>query len=286
MNDIELWSNANIVDTTNKFINAIKLVDANQSLQGALEWKNYDNQVVIKTNKYYYKVYTIDQKSDKFFEKVREKLAEIYRNLFGIHWIVKTIECNDIYYQVEQREVLNVCNPTMISFEELLLNWSKTLDILEEKLKFNIITKEIQQIYPDVHKLKIIRDCVNKFPDYAMTNNGDIVLLDDSDWFIAMVDKDGNWLSKKPIVVDIVSIIGESFFAPITICSGTSPSETMTDKEVTKWNIFNPNVVEKPNLNLLKSNRETMLEENIKLLSLGKIEKKLSLVDYRTQGCI
>lgn len=281
MNDLELWTNTSLIDSAStKFINAIKLLDSNISLNNALKWKDYENQVVIKTRDYFYKVYTIDQRSDKFFEKIREKLAKIYRDLFGIHWFVKTIECDGVSYQVEQREVLPICTPSMISFEDLLLKWGKTLEILENKLKLNLLVKEIQQVYPDVHKLKIIRDCVNKFPDYAMSKNGDIVLLDDSDWFIAMVDERGQWLSKKPVVIDMISVIGESFFAPRDTYSSSAPSETVTDKLISEWNIFNANVSDKPNLNVLKSNREIMLEENIKLLSLGKVEKQLSLVDY------
>lgn len=285
MNDIELWSNNSLIDgASNKFISAIQLLDLNPNLNGALRWKNYDHQVVIKTKDYYYKVYTIDQKGDKFFEKIREKLAEIYRDLYGIHWLVKTIESNGVYYQVEQREVLEVCTPSMISFEELLLKWSKTLEILEEKLRLDLTVKDIQEFYPDVHKLKIVRDCVNKFPDYAMTQEGEIILLDDSDWFIAMVDKEGNWLSKKPLSVDVMSIIGDSFFAPIHMFDNQSPLEASTNERISQWNIFSKRTICKPNMDLLKSNRDIMLEENIKLLSLGKIEKPLSLVDYVSEG--
>lgn len=285
MNDIELWSNNSLTDgASNKFISAIQLLDLNPNLNDALRWKNYDHQVVIKTKDYYYKVYTIDQKGDKFFEKIREKLAEIYRDLYGIHWLVKTIESNGVYYQVEQREVLEVCTPSMISFEELLLKWSKTLEILEEKLRLDLTVKDIQEFYPDVHKLKIVRDCVNKFPDYAMTQEGEIILLDDSDWFIAMVDKEGNWLSKKPLSVDVMSIIGDSFFAPIHMFDNPSPLEASTNERISQWNIFSKRTICKPNMDLLKSNRDIMLEENIKLLSLGKIEKPLSLVDYVSEG--
>lgn len=285
MNDLEIWSKNNLVsETDNKFINAIRMVDSNCSFNNALKWKDYDNQVVIKTDNYYYKVYTIDKQVSKFFEKIREKLAEIYREEFGIHWLVTTIECNGVLYQVEQREKLTVLEPSMMSFEEILLKWSYTLNLLEEKLHLDIITKEIQEVHSDVYKLKIVRDCVNKFPDYALTNNGDVVLLDDSDWFIAMVDKDGNWLSKKTFTVDVTSIIGESFFAPISLYGDDSLHEAITDKFETKWNIFSSKLVLKPNLNLLKSNRTMMLEENIKLLFNNKIENKLSLVDYRAEG--
>lgn len=285
MNELELWSNNSLIDgTSNKFITAIQLLDLNPCLNGALRWKSYDHQVVIKTKDYYYKVYTIDQKGDKFFEKIREKLAEIYRDLYGIHWLVKTIESNGVYYQVEQREVLEVCTPSMISFEELLLKWSRTLEILEEKLRLDLTVKDIQEFYPDVYKLKIVRDCVNKFPDYAMTKEGEIILLDDSDWFIAMVDKEGNWLSKKPLSVDVMSIIGDSFFAPIHMFDGPSPLEASTNERISQWNIFSKRTICKPNMDLLKSNRDIMLEENIKLLSLGKIEKPLSLVDYVSEG--
>lgn len=285
MNEIELWSDKDIVDSTStRFINAIRILDANNCLDGAIKWKNYDHQVVIKTNEYYYKVYTIDLKGDKFFEKIREKLAEIYRDLYGIHWLVKTIECGGVYYQVEQREALKVCTPQMISFEDLLLKWGRTLEILEEKLRLDLIVKDIQEVYPDVYKLKVIRDCVNKFSDYALTDDGEVILLDDSDWFIAMIDKDGNWLSKKTIMIDVLSIIGDSFFAPSILFDDDSPMECMTEKIISQWNIFSKKDNVKPTIELLKSSRETMLEENIKLLSLGKIEKPLSLVDYTSEG--
>lgn len=284
MNELKLWSNTEVVDSSNKFINAILMIDANPNLDGALKWKNYDHQVVIKTKKYYYKVYTIDQKGDKFFEKIRETLAEIYRDVYRIHWLVKTIECNGVYYQVEQREVLEVCNPSMITFEDLLLNWSKTLELLEKKLRLDLIVKDIQEYCPDVKKLKIIRDCVNKFPDYAMTSNGEIILLDDSDWFIAMIDENGNWLSKRTMIIDIMSMIGDSFIAPLHMFDHTAPLESSACEKVSQWNIYSKSNICRPNLSLLKSNRETMLEENIKLLSTGKLESPLSLVDYTTEG--
>jgi hypothetical protein len=280
VNELISWKKLDLKETsTKKFFSIIRSLDENVHPELSVKWKDYEHQLVIGTKDYFYKVYTIDRHSGRFFEKIREKLAEIYREVFNIHWYVKTIENDGILYQVEQREILKVCSPEDLSFEELLLNWGKTLKILESKLKLKLIIKQIQETYPDVYDLKVIRDCINKFSDYAINRNNDIVLLDDSDWFLAMVDKDGNWLSKKPIIKNTISLVGESYFAPLEIEPQNVPIKTILNEDITKWNIFT-NEANLPSLDLLESNEKRMLKENIKLLSTGKIEK-LSLIDYK-----
>ena len=250
----------------NDLISLITQIDSTSCSDWA-KWKsNADNhQVVIRTNDYYYKVYETDYQSGLFLCEVREKLAEIYRS-WGLHWLIKTERRGNAIYQIEQRQKLPLADKNKISYKELLIDWSKTLVELESKLDLPKVKAQLKQKIPNLYQVKLVRDCVNKFEDYAIAPNGRIVLLDDADWFLALVDRDNNWISTNWTFVQVFRNTNEQLFAPIDFFD--SDLLANTGKTVRQWLIFDSatNKDGSQFIAELRSIHDKMLEDNIKCL--------------------
>lgn len=243
------------------------------------KWKNYDNQVVIRSDKYFYKIYQSSY-TTQFPCIIREVLGKIYREQFGLFWNTQVIYDKDKHsiYQIEQREKLEVCTPETpekIAYEDLFLDWSNTLELVEKELGLREIELQLREYFPEMHKLKIVRDCVNKFEDYAF-KNGKVVLLDDSDFFLAMVDKEGNWLNPTQNVVKVVYRGDEVLFAPFNFFDANTDALSFLSNKSYQWMLFYHSGkigdTQKVIANL-KSLRHTMLEQNIKMLATKEKEK-------------
>ena len=147
-------------------------------------WKDTDQQAVIRTDKAYYKIYQLsDDGSWSFPSMVREVLGKIYNDM-GIKWHVRTVKTKQgSVYQVEQRQPLTVCQSDLVSFEKLFYKYSNVHKRLEKALKLDKIASCLQGIVPRLSQLHLVRDCYNKHEDYAFDEEGNVILLDDSDWF-------------------------------------------------------------------------------------------------------
>ena len=255
--------------TFDKFINLVKNLDKNSSPDLWTKWKNYTNQVVIGTPNYYFKFYEDDYTSGTFFAEIRLKLAEIYREKFGIVWDVFKVEENGLVYTLERRQKLTVCEPFDISYADLLLNWSYTLQELEKRLLLPELCQQLQPYIPELAEVKLIRDCINKYKDYAITEDKNIVLLDDADWFLALVDKNGKWLHSKHRGYNVYTILGDTIFAPSKYFERVSVCRA--DETENKWLIF----MENENMDKIERTlfdwREQMLLNNIQLISKQKL---------------
>ena len=264
----------------NQFVETVKSLDNNTSPDLWTKWKSDSNQIVIETPNYYFKIYNDEFTTGEFNSLIREKLAEIYREDFGILWNVKTIYQDNKLYQIEQREKLQVCSQDIISYDDLFLNWSNTLKKLEKKLALDKITKQLQRNIYNLKEIKLVRECVNKFADYAITKNGDIVLLDDADWFFELVDNDNKWLSNKFTSYHILTSIGDRVFVPENFY------EVVANKDINYINILsNKWIITRQNDELLNTEqnlrdlREQMLFDNIQVLSSGKKLENKCLYD-------
>ena len=268
-NELTSWIPFNTPTNIHTFDECIELIETleeskNQDLW--VKWKDSANQIVVGTENYYYKIYQVGISAGSFASEIREELGKIYREEFGLLWNIKTIVKDNSIYQVEQREKLKVCSPDDMSFTDLFINWSKTLEKLEDRLILDKITAQINM--PGLHKLKLVRDCVNKFEDYAITKDGRIVLLDDADWFLATVDKDDNWFSTQCKVYDIITLTGEKVFGPIDLFN--KDNVRLANEKINKWNIFVTTLKADEAELEFRSIREQMLYDNIKVLSTGK----------------
>jgi len=250
-----------------RFIDLLKQLDNNTSPDLWVKWKNYSHQVVIETPSYYYKIYQEDPKSGQFIIKVRNELAKIYSEQYGIHWRIITQESNGYIYQIEQREKLQLCSEEIMTFDELFLNWYKTLEILEKALFLDKLHEQLVYKLPELARLKLIRDCSNKFADYAIKDNH-VILLDDADWFIGMVDKNGQWLSPMYNVYPIITLDGEQYLAPLNVFEMNMIEIRST---VDKWMILTDmeKGLEKKYRDFYNA-RNKMLSENIQVLTTGK----------------
>lgn len=261
----------------NQFLDIIKKIDPLTSLDSWVKWKDDSHQLVVGTKDYYYKLYQTDIQSGSFFVKIREELANIYQDLYNIHWVVKTVYQQNQIFQIEQREKLKVCDKN-IPFEKILLGWNKTLELLEERLLLDKILKQLPlNIQQKVSKIKLIRDCMNKYDDYAITNNNEIILLDDADWFLAFVDKNGNWISSKSNIFSVISSIGETFLAPFDLYERNLLN--LANEEVNRWNIFISDINLEKTQKQLISMREEFISNNIKILTTNKYANEILLLE-------
>jgi len=249
-----------------RFISAINLAVPNQMPSHMVKIKNHEHQVVIETNDYFYKVYEDKMDAGLYKLEIRQRLAKIYQS-YGIHWILKSFEKDNMIYTVEEREKLPLCGKE-ISCKELLLGWKKTLDILEKELRLKNIVYEIKDMYPNwknFKEIKLIRDCVNKLDDYAYGHNGEIILLDDSDWFLTLIDNDSNRIFIKNFKMDVTTTIGT-----MTLAMNVDEMKDIfmySNSNVSNYFLFDCSKTNKESFNKLVNYKEEMIDNNIKLLS-------------------
>lgn len=185
---------------TTALINKESVVAWLETLEGKnVKWKHSanSNQVIFKTDSYYYKVYAFNEVDD-FNSLIRHAFAEVYRS-YGIDWEIVTVQTDKCFLDIERREVLEVCTEW---YDDILLNYSNTLKLVEKKLCFDDILKQIKKQYKYVSKLKLVRNCVNKPVDYAIYKDK-VILLDDADWFLYMLDNYNNPISTRNIFVKV-----------------------------------------------------------------------------------
>lgn len=181
---------------------------------GLIKWKSYNNQVVIESDNYFYKVYEeFNNGIGPFNSLVRRFLAEEYRSL-GINWKLITFERDGKIFDFEQREKLHVLKPEEMAFDDVLISFSDILERLEKDLEFPSIIAQLRQeeTFSNLEYLKLARFCVNKHLDYG-TYDGQVVLLDDADWIICPLDIKGNTiLADKNVSLPIVTSYGNFIF--------------------------------------------------------------------------
>lgn len=190
------------VSISNAFSAITKLEDNHRSLNRTSElvkWKSYRHQVVIESDNYFYKIYEADLHDEGNFNSIiRKHLAIIYESL-GIHWKVISFERDGKLFDFEQRDKLRVSCKEDGSFEKILLSFSYLLDKLEDSLEFDSIAKQLRkyEVFSQVDTIKLTRCCVNKYADYGIYNK-QAILLDDADFYIALVDKNGKQVIVSP----------------------------------------------------------------------------------------
>ena len=259
------------------FIDQIKELEDSEDINHWVKWKYYDNQVVLQTRNFFFKIYKNDLLCGKFITTLRKELSKIYTRL-GIQWDIY-IKKLDAYYQVERREKLNVCNEEF-DFKSIIIKWNSIHKELEKKLGLDLILKQLHMRgeFLNVHELRLVRDCINKPEDYGIKDNN-IVLLDDSDFFIAPVDKNGKWISVQFNSYDIDSIFGDAVFAPQDMFDIIKDDDLLeySSTKVNKWFLFDKYYTNQNSqiMKDLRTKREEIIADNIEFMSnLNLIEKK------------
>lgn len=241
MNDNIIFNdiNSNLINSTfQEKINYIKTLDQN-NYDKLIKWKDLQHQAVIETEQYFYKIYQI-YNTQQFFLNVRLQLAKIYRQEYGIDWQIVTVKKNNIIYQIEKREKLQVLSQTDFTIDEIINEWKKTLQKLQKKLYLDNICKQLK-LHEDLKQLeylKLVRQCINKHSDYCI-KDGHIILLDDSDFTLLMVDKNKNIMTKNFQAYVVSSKYGQLLFAPNDI-DFNDLNAKYTDRYI-KWMLYNVN---------------------------------------------
>lgn len=266
--EVKSGQSNSIIDVCNK-LSSFQLSSYNQ----ATKWKTFDqnNQVVIRDKDVYYKIYCTDMVGGYFANIVRDQLAKIYREKYNIQWDVQTIKVDNLFYQIQKRQPLLVATHTMISYDELFDNWGIIHRELEDALSLDKIAQQLREVDSRIAHVKLVRDCFNKFEDYAIHNNS-VVLLDDADWFLACVDKDGNWLKLPWFYQNVIFNNSEMLFAPIDFYNKQTHSLNThlgsVGHDIDMWMLF-PSV-RKHDYKQVKQQvldmRKKMLADNIKHL--------------------
>lgn len=210
----------NISQSMQQFLKPIlqlqdKHIDSNHIVKWKTNYCDCASQVVIQTNNYYYKIYE-STLCNSTYHQIRQELCKIYREEYGLIWdyfIYKDENTGNVI-QIQQRQKLRIPTEQDMSFDELLLNFSKILNKVEKSLNLNFYFKQLKMYneFSDVEKIKLIRQCGNKFQDYGITNNGQIILLDDADWILVLLDKNNKVLNKNQMVLSIVDINNQDMF--------------------------------------------------------------------------
>lgn len=301
------WVSVLDIDNTNKLTEFVNLISSLESSDPNtwIKWHScVDNQTVIKTNNYVYKIYCCHKNSNKVFDCIiRDTLSKIY-NEYGIFWNIKTFDVGINLYQIEQREIITECTPDLISFEDLLLNWKITLDELENRLNFGNLSYQLRDYIIDnnkikvfkrnfigtteyvedtVFKIKLTRDCINKYNDYGI-KNGKVILFDDADWIVCLINKFGDVLNlryenllKIPLKFNNNTI----YLQPINVIDTIQSYMLFNDTFHNKFNLL---YLQECNQSLENINirqlKDDMIINNIKLLTTGvKSNNEMSLLD-------
>lgn len=258
----ELWTpilnTPKVLQTFDTFLNQVRQLDGS-NFDSWVKWKDYENQIVVRTDNYFYKMYVTDKDSGIFQAIIREKLGEIYKG-YGIIWNLFTVQSIDKVYTVEQRQKLDVCKD--INYQQLLLNWGNTLRNLEHLLGFELLLKQIQEFYPEVKYIKLVRDCINKYDDFAIYNDK-VILLDDADFFLCLLDDKLNVLSYKFNSHFVHTCGGNMLFAPLEYGNGSTKSNEFVDK----WWLFPEDAGNGKTVMDFNSARTDMINTSTKLLA-------------------
>lgn len=214
----------------NLSIDSLNLLNANDVMLTTLErlkfldktsndykFKAFGNQLVVETKDYYYKVYIDNFASAKYLLEIRKKLSKIYES-YGIHWKIIDYYFDGLYITVEQREKLKICDYKDITAEELLKNWKRTVDLLRDSLKFDDILIQLKEKsnvleFNNAKELLLIRRCLLSPEDYAFAPNGNVVLLDDTDFVILVIDENKKPISKRNFDFEVMTTCGTLNFS-------------------------------------------------------------------------
>lgn len=222
------------------------------------------SQAVVKTNDYFYKIYKIDYQHKIFYTDIIKELANIYTGL-GLHWRIYIYNTNEYLYLIQEREKLQVCDSN-IDFKEIMFSMKDILLKLENRLNLNLVTLQLKEHFPNLKCIKLLRNCINKHKDYALFNNK-YILLDDTDWFLALIDEDDNWIRSDAKCYDISYKGHDVIFAPddmskVDLCG-------LLEAPIYRWNIFSYGSCANSINYYVKTTKHKMLENNLQFF-LGK----------------
>lgn len=202
-----------IFETTKNPVAVIQQIEQQIGSEN-VKFKSHDNQVVINSPEYFYKIYLKNSELDAFTKLIRQALGEIYRDEYNLHWEIHEKTIDHITMQVEEREKVQVCENIK---EEILLDaLNDIIKKIEKKFNnFEFIKQYLKTHLPIIYTrydIHLIRDCIVKNLDYGITKDNKIILLDDADWKLVFVEKKNSELSFVNIPTILLEYNNQQFY--------------------------------------------------------------------------
>ena len=281
-NDISLLKSNLTIDNA---LDVVAEMEENRSLSNEkpfVKWKGRKHQVLFEGNNYFYKIYETSATGvGPFFSLIRNALAGVYSEL-GIDWKVISFERDSKIYDFEQREVLEVASERDGSFAEIFLSFSNLLEEVEKRLEFESLLEQLKREpeFSNLGAIKILRNCVNKFEDYAIFN-GQAILLDDAEFFIALATKDGKEIAEKNTYFKEVELTFGKFLFSNAMGVDALPECGVDGKPLNRWYLIPKSDFDGADKsivsveNALMTHAESAIKHNIELVDVFECEPKL-----------
>ena len=76
------------------FIDQIKELDDSEDINHWVKWKSYDNQVVLQTRNFFFKIYKNDLLCGKFLTTLRKELSKnIHSSWYSVGYLYQKVRC-------------------------------------------------------------------------------------------------------------------------------------------------------------------------------------------------
>lgn len=202
-------------------INSIQTVDGVKDFlidivgEENVKIKPADGQMIFHHSDYYYK-FVVTTLRNQFQNIIRQTLAEIYREDYGLHWEVFEKPYNDglSIVQIIEKETVTVCEDK--TDQELADALGEIIFKIEQRLGgFDFILDRLKHYMNNFslnYKIKLMKLSQIKNADYGITKDGRIILLDDSDWYLVIYDQSTKNIVVTNFPIFIVNFRGEEYF--------------------------------------------------------------------------
>lgn len=229
--------------------------------------------LVLEDSDYFYKIKAkrVSQKS-AFEEIVTQAFVQVYQD-FGLDWELYTIEDELGNFLVERRQKLEVFKEGDCSFDELISKSSDVKRLVENKLEFPRLMAQLRlaEKFEHIQKLTLIREAEDDYSDFAVYENN-VILLGNSNYFIAPIDARGVWDSNCNAFALRVSLsYGDFFFTDAAIFEPRTRAAVQLYEVTPKWWMYPPecgDIVE--SRKLVTADLSQMLADNLKVVSTKK----------------
>lgn len=229
--------------------------------------------LVLEDSDFFYKIKpkSVSQKS-AFEEIVTQAFVQVYQDL-GLDWELYTIEDELGNFLVERRQKLEVFKEGDCSFDELISKSSDVKRLVENKLEFPRLMAQLRLAgkFEHIQKLTLIREAEDDFSDFALFGDN-VILLGNSNYFIAPIDARGVWDSNCNAFALRVSLsYGDFFFTDAAIFEPKTRAAVQLYEVTPKWWMYTPecgDIVE--SRKLVAADLSQMLADNLKVVSTKK----------------
>ena len=226
---------------------------------------------VFEDSSHFWKIIKINEENlaYRFDVIVKQAFAEVHRGL-GIGWEVFLERNPEGLFLIEKREKLQTCDSLSFSLEDCLKNSLKITHRVEEKLRMRLLLAQIRQsvAFRNIRKIGLVRYHEDELEDFAIFGDSTLI-LGDSGWFLALLNRDGKWenaLLSEAVEVSLEA--GDFCFASQGTFDENDQAIASIYEITQKWWLFPKDGTDVfATRSHLKLELEDMLKTNAKILS-------------------